>query len=192
MDSGHEAFVKRYWRVRRNPRFSADGLTLYFASGRAGGIGDLDIYAVTRLSLAATWSAPAPVAGPNSAALEKWYSPCGDQYLVIVGGDIAQGTIGAAPVISMELSDALTNETGPYLTPDCLTTYFASPRGAPPIKIYTATRASIMDPWSTPVVFTEFAAIGGDQEDPWLSPDTRIFSFASNVAGTKDQYIVTR
>jgi hypothetical protein len=174
------------------PRFSADGLTLYFASGRAGGAGDLDIYSVTRLSLAAAWSAPAPVAGPNTAALEKWYSPCGDQYLVIVGGDIAQGAIGAAPTISTELSDATTNETGPYLTPDCLTTYFASPRGAPPIKIYTATRASMTDPWSTPVVFTEFAAIGGDQEDPWMSPDMRIFSFVSNVAGTKDQYIVTR
>jgi hypothetical protein len=47
-------------------------------------------------------------------------------------------------------------------------------------------------PWSTPTVFTEFAAIGGAQEDPWMSPDMRIFSFVSNVSGTKDQYIVTR
>lgn len=174
------------------PRFSPDGLTLYFASGRVGGAGDLDIYTTTRPSLTADWAAPTPVAGPNSAALEKWYTPCGGTYLVIVGGDIAEGTIGSAPTISTELSDAMTNETGPYLTPDCLTTYFASPRGAPPIKIYMSTRASITAPWSTPTVFTEFSAIGGDQEDPWLSPDMRIFSFASNVAGTKDQYIVTR
>lgn len=173
------------------PRFSPDGLTLYFASGRAGGAGSLDIYAVTRLSLAAAWSAPAPVAGPNSAALEKWYTPCGTSYLVIVGGDIAEGTIGAAPMIVTALSDAATNETGPFLTPDCLTTYFASPR-TPPTKIYTSTRASITAPWSTPVVFDEFAAIGGDQEDPWMSPDMKIFSFVSNVAGTKDQYLVTR
>ncbi len=174
------------------PRFSPDGLTLYFASGRAGGAGDLDIYLVTRLTLTAAWGMPAPVAGPNTIALEKWYTPCGGAYLVIVGGDIAEGTIGSAPTVSTELSDALTNETGPFLTPDCLTTYFASPRGAAPTKIYTSTRASTNDPWSTPTVFTEFSAIGGDQEDPWMSPDMRLFSFASNVAGTKDQYIVTR
>jgi hypothetical protein len=173
------------------PRFSPDGLTLYFASGRAGGAGSLDIYSVTRPALDAAWSAPAPVTGPNSAALEKWYTPCGTTYLVIVGGDIAEGTIGTAPTVSTVLSDATTNETGPFLTPDCLTTYFASPR-TPPTKIYTSTRASITDPWSAPVVFDEFSSIGGDQEDPWMSPDQRIFSFASNVAGTKDQYIVTR
>ncbi len=174
------------------PRFSPDGLTLYFASGRAGGAGDLDIYAVSRLSLDAAWSAPMPVLGPNSTALEKWYTPCANTYLVIVGGDIAEGTIGAAPTISTELSDMATNETGPFLTPDCLTTYFASPRGAPPTKIYMSTRASISSPWSAPTVFTEFSAIGGDQEDPWMSPDMTIFSFASNVDGTKDQYLVTR
>lgn len=174
------------------PRFSTDGLTLYFASGRAGGAGSLDIYTVERTSLTAPWGAPQPVAGPNSAALEKWYTPCAGMYLVIVDGDIAEGTLGAAPTVSAELSDPLTNETGPYLTPDCLTTYFASPRGAPPIKIYTSTRASLTAPWSPPTVFTEFAAIGGDQEDPWMSPDMRIFSFASNAGGTKDQYIVTR
>lgn len=174
------------------PRFSPDGLTLYFASGRAGGAGSLDIYSVTRPSLTAAWGAPAPVAGPNTTALEKWYSPCGGRYLVIVGGDIAEGTIGAAPVVSAELSDPDTNETGPFLTPDCLTAYFASPRGAPPIKLYTSTRSSMTAPWPAPVVVTELPGLGGDQEDPWLSSDMRMFSFASNVAGTKDQYIVTR
>lgn len=173
------------------PRFSPDGLTLYFASGRPGGLGNLDIYSVTRLTLTAAWSAPTPVAGPNSTLLEKWYTPCGNKYLVIAGGDIAEGDIGSAPVVSTVLSDPATNETGPFLTPDCLTTYFASPR-TPPTKIYMSTRASMTDPWSAPVVFDEFAAIGGDQEDPWMSPDMRIFSFVSNVGGTKDQYLVTR
>lgn len=174
------------------PRFSPDGLTLYFASGRAGGAGNLDIYSVSRLSLTAAWNAPTPVTGPNSTALEKWYTPCGGKYLVILGGDIAEGTVGAAPTVSPMLSDAAANETGPYLTPDCLTTYFTSARGAPPVKIYMSTRSSMTAAWSTPVVFTEFSAIGGDQEDPWMSPDQRIFSFVSNVGGTKDQYLVTR
>ena len=109
-----------------------DGKLSRSTGGRGeGGAGSLDIYSVSRLSLTAAWSAPMPVLGPNSTALEKWYTPCENTYLVIVGGDIAEGTVGAAPTISTELSDAATSETGPFLTPDCLTTYFASPRGAP-------------------------------------------------------------
>lgn len=173
------------------PRFSTDGLTLYFASERAGGAGDLDIYSVTRMTIGGTWGAVQPVVGPNTAALEKWYTPCGSSYLVIVDGDIAEGTIGSPPTTSTALSDPASSETGPYLTPDCLTTYFASPRMTG-TRIWMSTRTSITSPWSTPVMFTEFLAVGGAQEDPWLSPDQRLFSFCTNVDGTKDQFLVTR
>ena len=175
------------------PRFSADGLTLYFASGRPGGAGLLDIYSVTRTALTTAWNAPTLVSGPNSALLEKTYTPCGTTYLVIRDGEIAEGTIGAAPTINTTLSDPATPETGPFMTPDCLTTYFASARGGGATKLYMSTRTSTGAAWTTPAVFAEFAALGGEQEDPWLSPDGRIFSFAmSTAATTKDQYLVTR
>lgn len=176
------------------PRFSPDGKTLYFASNRAGGVGGLDIYRVTRQAAGGSWTAPAPVPGVNTAANEKWFMPCGatTAYLVILGGDIAAGTVGgAAPTVVTELSAPNANETGTFLTGDCLTAYFASVRSGPN-KLYTSHRTSLATAWQTPTTVDDFVSIGGDQEDPWLADDGHIFVFASNASGTKDIYISVR
>jgi len=174
------------------PRFSGDDLTLYFASNRVAGNG-LDIYRVSRPAVGSAWTAPALVTGPNSTVNEKWFAPCGgDRYLVIVGGDIAEGTIGGgAPATVASLSAAGANETGTFLTQDCLTTYFASVRSGAN-RIYTSTRAAVTAAWPAPTLVSDFLAIGGNQEDPWLAPDQRTFVFASDVSGTKDIYLSSR
>ncbi len=174
------------------PRFSADDKSLYFASDR-GGMTGLDIYKVTRATIGGAWSGPALVAGPNSAAAEKWFMPCAinNDYLVVVGGDLAAGTIGGgAPTVVSELS-SLANETGSFLSPDCLTTYFTSARSGTAM-IYTARRTSVTAAWQPPTLVNDFAGVGGAQEDPYLSADGRTFVFVSNVSGTKDVYITTR
>ena len=175
------------------PRFSADDLTLYFASDRVTANG-LDIYRITRTAVGAPWSGPAPVAGPNALTNEKWFTPCGGQrYLVILGGDIAEGRIGqGAPTIVASLSaPAPANETGTFITQDCLTAYFASNRTTTN-QLYTSTRASPTDPWPAPTLVSDFMAIGGNQEDPWVSPDQRTFMFVSDIRGTKDVYVSAR
>jgi hypothetical protein len=178
--------------TEETPRFAADDLTLYFASNRVGANG-LDIYRVTRTAIGSAWTQPAPVDGPNSTANEKWFTPCGGQrYLVIVGGDIAEGTLGSgAPTIVASLSAPAANETGTFLTQDCLTTYFASPRSGTNL-IYTSTRMGPNDPWPAPAQVMDFSMIGGNQEDPWLAPDQRTFLFVSDVSGTKDLYFSVR
>lgn len=177
------------------PRFSPNGLTLYFASNRAGGVGGLDIYRVTRAAVGGAWTAPAPVAGVNTTASEKWFMPCAmtNDYLVVQGGDLAAGTVGgAAPAVVAELSAAApANETGSFLTGDCLTAYFASTRSGT-AKLYTSHRTSITTAWQSPTLVNDFLAVGGDQEDPWLSDDGHIFVFVSNTSGTKDVYISVR
>lgn len=175
------------------PRFAADDLTLYFASDRVAANG-LDIYRITRTAVGAPWSGPAPVVGPNAATNEKWFTPCGGQrYLVIIGGDIAEGRIGqGAPTVLASLSaPAPANETGTFITQDCLTAYFASTRSGTN-KIYTSTRTSPNAPWLAPAMVTDFMAIGGNQEDPWLAPDQRTFMFVSDISGTKDVYVSAR
>jgi len=176
------------------PRFSTDDLTLYFASARAGGAGSLDIWKATRAAKGtSTFGTPTLVAGPNSAVLEKTYSPCGGAYVVVQGTDLAEGVVGAAPAPITVLNDAATTETGPFLTQDCLRMYFASARDGT-TKIYSSHRASMTAPWAAPVVAADIPAIVGAtaMEDPWLSPDERILSVAATVGGTKDQYIVAR
>ena len=85
------------------------------------------------------------------------------------------------------------NDTGAFLTRDCLTIFFASNRSGTSV-IYTAHRDLVDDPWPAPSPVTEFAIPGGNgnQEDPWLSPDGHTFAFASDAAGTKDIYLSSR
>lgn len=175
------------------PRFSADDKTLYFASDRAGGAGGLDIYKVTRMAIGGAWSTPALVAGPNTAVNEKWLMPCAvnNDYLVVTGPDLAAGTFnGAAPTVVAELSSAQP-ETGAFLTPDCLTTYFASSRSGT-FMLYTSHRTSLAAAWQAPTPVLDFASTGGAQEDPYVSADGRTALFVSNIGTTKDVYITTR
>ena len=173
------------------PRFSDDDLTLYFAKTVANN--GLDIHRVTRPSAGApNFGTPAIVQGVNSTGVDKWFMPCdGDRYLLIIGADIAEGVLGqGAPTIDDDLSSA-DGETGPFVTRDCLTVHFASTRLGPN-KIFTSKRAAIGQPWSPPVEVDTFAALGGAQQDPFISDDTRIFMFVSDVDGTNDLYISTR
>jgi hypothetical protein len=182
------------------PRFAAGDTKLFFASGRAGTLGSLDIWEVTRPAAGSqAWGTPTQTAEVSSAAVDKWCMPCGGgRYLLVssrspsTSADLYEGTVGGgAPTLS-SLSSAQ-SETGPFLTKDCLTVYFASTRGdGVTNKLYTATRASVSAPWPTPTLVEDFVALGGSQEDPWVSDDGRTFVLTSNVAGTKDVYISTR
>jgi Tol biopolymer transport system component len=176
------------------PRFSPDDLTLYFASARAGGLGGLDIYRVTRTQAGpgGVWGTPQAVPGVSTTGTDKWFMPCSrnNTYLTILGNNIGEGTTGSPPAVSAQLSSTGT-ETGTFLTPDCLTVYFASTRSGTN-QIYVATRGSLGATWSAPTLVTDFQALGGAQEDPWVSPDQRTFALVSNVRGSKDIYLSTR
>lgn len=178
------------------PRFSADDRTLYFASDR-GGNGTLDIYMATRSPAAPTeWTAPAPLDAVSTKGLvEKWFVPCADNRYVMAQGmpgagtDLVEGTLdgdAAKPITELNSPD---NDTGPFLTRDCLTIYFASNRSGT-ARIYTSQRRATTEPWDRPIVVRDFAITGSidNEEDPWLSPDGRTFAFA----GAKDIYLSTR
>jgi len=151
------------------PRFSADDKTLYFASARAGN-GTLDIYGVTHASPdAMTWGMPQMLAVSTSTLLEKWYMPCGSEYFMVQGTanngtDLVVGTLGSTnkPTPIAELNSAQ-NETGTYLSPDCLTIYFAStrPTSTSPSMIYKSTRPSVTAAWQPPTPMTDFKILGG-------------------------------
>ena len=183
------------------PRFSADDKTLYFASGRAGGTGALDIWQVTRptVGTATGWSAPALVPAINSAQTDKWCIRCSTGgYLMISSRtptssseDVYEGaSSNGAPTRVAELSSNA-GETGTFLAADCKTAYFASTRSGTN-RIYKTTRATATGTWSDPILVDDFLAVGGAQEDPWISEDQRTFVFAVSMNGNKDVYITTR
>ncbi len=57
------------------PNLSADGLTLYFSSGRPGGLGDYDIWSCTRSSVDAAWGPPVNIGAPINSVYYDAY-PC--------------------------------------------------------------------------------------------------------------------
>ena len=183
------------------PRFSADDKTLYFASNRAGTAGALDIWQVTRTTVGVPtgWNMPSLVGTINSAQTDKWCMPCSTgRYLMISSRtpstteDIYEGTMGAAPTRSIELSSDGGGETGTFITADCKTAYFASTRSGTN-RIYKATRATATGAWMPPAIVEDFlATVGGAQEDPWLSDDQKTFVFSASIGGNKDVYITTR
>lgn len=178
------------------PRFSGDDRTLYFASDRD--TGNLDIYAVTRPSAGSMmWDAPVAMAAVNTGATEKWFAPCGAGRYVVVrsvsggGTHLFEGTPGSAPSPIDSLNSTTASDTGAFLTQDCLTIYFASFRVSPE-KIFVSHRETDASAWPAPSPVDDFQRTGGDQEDPWLSPDGRTFAFASDAGGNKDIYLSTR
>jgi WD40-like Beta Propeller Repeat len=175
------------------PRFSTDDKTLFFAKTVANR--GLDIHQVTRPAAGSQmWGTPTLVAGVSSAGTDKWFMPCtGNRYLMIVGGDIAEGTLGGGPPTPVAELSSAQNETGPWLTDDCLTVFFASARpDGNNVHLYTSQRTAIGSPFSAPTLVTDFAMLGGDQQDPFIAPNNRTFVFASNAGGTNDIYISTR
>jgi len=175
------------------PRFSGDDLTLFFASDRTGTLGGLDIYKVTRPTVGGAWGTVTHVVnGVSSAAVDKWFAPCGgSRYLMVVGGDLAEGTLGGgAPTVVASLSSTAA-EIGAFLTQDCLTAYFASASSGT-LQLYTSTRTAVTAAWPAPTAVADFAALGGAQEDPWVAPDNRTFALVSNISGSKDVYLSTR
>jgi hypothetical protein len=178
--------------TEESPRLSANDLDLYF--GRDG-----DIYKTSRTAVGQPWGTPSVVSGSgNTASYEKWLAVCGTNHFMVsrdngaTGQDLFEGTLGSAGTLVAELSSA-NSEISTFLSPDCLTVYFASNRSGQ-TALYTSTRTSMALPWNAPSpVGTPFDQ-GTDNEDGWISTDQRIFAFASvrNGAANKDLYISTR
>ncbi len=133
------------------PSISADGLSLYFESGRPGGYGGDDIWVTTRATTDDPWSTPVNL-GPtvNSSAQE--------------GG----------PSIS---ADGLSLFFGGY--------YFGAirPGGYGGADLWVTMRATVSDPWGTPVNLGPIVNSSRDETTPKISADGLTIYFGSNRPG---------
>jgi hypothetical protein len=176
--------------AQESPRLSPDDRTIYF--GRNG-----DIYTATRPAVGGAWSTPVTVAGVDTGNYEKWLAVCDASHYMVSranganGQDLFEGVLGDAGTAVTALNSGA-SEISTYLSPDCKTMFFASNRSGQ-TQLYTSTRATITDPWAAPTLVDTFGA-ATDNEDGWMSPDTRTFVFASVRGGSanKDIYISTR
>ena len=180
------------------------GKGLFFISARSGGYGGGDIY-FARLNPAHGWTAPMNLgSGVNSSAGEagpSYFEADGRAFLYFSSGpDIyaseqaSNGSWGSAAPVT-ELNSA-SGDLRPNVRKDGLEIVFDSNRtGTYGLQdLYTATRASVNDPWSTPtnlgnVVNTTASEVRGS-----FSWDAGVLYFGRNPGpvGSMDLYFTTR
>ncbi len=177
----------------QTPRYTKDGLTLFFASNRGG---NEDIYKMTRATTASAWSAPMAVAEVNTAARERWFTPCdGGRYLLISDRttannlDVYEGTLGGGAPTRLASFSSAANETGTFLSFDCNHAFFATTIGAT-VGIMESFR--VANAWTTPTPMLEINTATASEQDPWMSIDGKRMLFVSNASGTNDLYMITR
>jgi len=182
---------------------SSDGLTLYFISAHPDGYGDCDIYATTRATRNDPWG-PAVNLGPtiNSSSNERTMWVSADNLELYFGSNRPGGYGGSdiyvatrvrtddpwgAPVNLGPAVNTPYAESNVSLSADGLLLLFSEwyattnirPGGHGAPDIWMTRRATLSDPWQTPVNLGP--PINGPTNDvyPWISPDGHTLHFRS-------------
>jgi len=195
------------------PCISRDGLSLYFASTRPGGVGFHDLWVATRASTVDEWSKPVHLGGAvNSGAQDYGPSISGDELTLyfrsIRVGGLGQGDIWVSTRASKDAPwpDAVNAGSGintssdecmPFISADGLELYFGStrPGGSGADDIYVVTRPTTGSDWSDPVNLGSAVNSGAVDACPSISPDGLTLFFNSTRDGgfgNYDLYVTTR
>jgi Tol biopolymer transport system component len=182
--------------VETSPAVTPDALTLYWASDREGGQGDLDSWMSTRPSRSAAWSVPSNLRALNSSAKDLPRLPglhgslmplSSDRnergyYSVLFArrDDQTQSYVSPEPVPELHFERASTVDG--FLTDDGLTLFYVTGPAIGNADMFVASRRNPSDPFEH---FTALAELNtaSDERDPWLSADGTRFFFSSNRSG---------
>ena len=191
---------------------------MYFHSDRPGGAGGLDLYVSRRRHKRDDlgWETPQNLgSGVNTAATEVlpaiFEDKSGITTLFFAGRAGAPGGLGATDIYSSTLQadgtfgtavlvpelSSPAQDLAPFIRRDGLELFLASARtgtvGA--ADLWTSTRASTSDPWSTPVHLGSIINSNVVDDRPTLSFDGTVLYFFSARAGGlggNDIYVLTR
>ena len=206
-----------------NPAFSRDGHFMFFQSTRPGGLGGIDIWVSWRKNKHDDFAWQAPVnlgAGVNSTASDNapsYFKNKKEGAPQLYFGSERPGGLGVSDIYMSEQTAAgcfgpavlvtelnsLTIDTRPSIRPDGLEILLHSdrigsivnPMGGQSLDLWVATRASTLDPWSTPVNLGDTINTAFLEQHPYLSSDSKTLFFSSDRPGGfggPDLYMTTR
>ena len=178
------------------PFLTADQLTLYFSSDRAGGLGNRDLWAATRASAADAFSAPEIVPAVNSSASDLLPRSSADGLTLMFESTRAGGS-GSSDIWAAERStpsgafgaprpradlNTPEREEGFSLSGDQLTIVLSSSRGGDSMDLFLATRAGPNADFGplTPIIELNGSL---DELDPGLSRNGGEIFFTSTRDG---------
>jgi hypothetical protein len=153
---------------------SADHLELYFCSNRPGGLGDMDIWVSTRQSIDEPWEPPVNLGSPVNSTYVEAYPSLSSDGLTLYFSDLYSGMprpggLGGADIwMATRLSrndpwtapvnlgapiNSSAMDISPTISGDGLILVFASSRAGTsgPYDLWMSTRATVQDPWGTPI-----------------------------------------
>jgi Tol biopolymer transport system component len=187
----------------RGTSISADGLELYFHSGRSGGQGGDDILVTTRASIEDDWGAPVNL-GPavNSSGIEHNPYISADSLTLVFASTRSGGsgdediwittrdTVNHPWAQAVNLGPLINSSSkgcGPSLSPDGSKLFFQStrPGGSGLEDIWVSTRASISGEWGQPVNLGPTVNSSAHDYHPEISRDGSTLYFSSMRSGGK-------
>lgn len=197
------------------PRISPDGLMLYFCSQRPGGYGGTDLWVSTRQSLSADWETPTNLGAPINSTYEEVFPELWNNGLTLYFASNRPGGYGwldiyvtkrttldspwEEPVNLGPIINAATAQDGHSLSADGLTMYFVSGANWPGTvggyDMWVTTRATVSDPWGTPVNLGPAVNSSSDDYTTDLSADELLLFFQSlrpGGYGLTDLYVTRR
>lgn len=186
--------------------FSADELTAYVSSNRAGGVGGFDLYYATRASVSDAFGAPVLLPNVNDVTQDYGASLSDDGLTLYfdshrgTGNDdiyVATRTSTSAefgtPGVLAGVNDATHQDQVTSISADQLTMYIGSDR-AGDWDVYRATRASTSSPFGTPTAVGELDMAGVTDWGIFLTADGLTAYMESTRAGATagDIFVATR
>jgi Tol biopolymer transport system component len=188
--------------LETSPVVSADGLTLWLASDRPRGLGDLDVWVARRDRRDARWSAPVNLPElsspgkdiPRPLGLHDSVMPIGSDrdtrgyyQIYLAARDSASKRFATpAPLTALELPRESTVDG--FLTDDGLTLFYCVGPAVGAADLFVASRKHTDDVFGQRVALDDLNS-DNDERDPFLSDDGELFFFSSDRSGHYEIYV---
>jgi hypothetical protein len=186
---------------------SGDGLSLFFHSERPGGLGATDLYVSTRETVNDNWGAPVNLGEPvntsgqehaprlSTDGLELYFS-CYNRPGGYGAADIWVTTRSTTeddwgePINLGSVVNSSADENFPVISANGLFFFFSEDYGGPyrpggfgNIDMWVTTRASVNDPWETPLNLGSIVNSASVDAGAIISPDGYMLYFCSERPG---------
>jgi len=187
----------------QGPNISADGLELYFCSGRPGGSSNRDLWVATRPTASDPWGEPVNLGPTVNSSASDWAPSISADGLSLYFNSPRPGGYGGSwgdiwvttratkddawgpPVNLGATVNSSYQDVGPGISADGLSLFFTSnrPGGSGSLDLWVTTRATISDPWGSPVNLGPTVNSSAAEIGPRISADGRTLFFGDYDAG---------
>ncbi len=187
----------------QGPNISADGLELYFCSGRPGGFSNRDLWVATRPTASDPWGEPVNLGPTVNSSAPEWAPSISPDGLSLYFNSPRPGGYGGSwgdiwvttratkddawgpPVNLGATVNSSYQDITPGISADGLSLFFTSnrPGGSGSLDLWVSRRGTKDDPWGTSVNLGPIVNSAASENDPCISADGWTLFFGDYDSG---------